>query len=155
MSSLNATNFLATTVFFVVLDISAVACRFCSRLSRRHPVGVDDWICIPALAVVLGCAALLIYGMMFPLEVRGRCVLTTGFHQGISEKIVGYHTEPPTSMQQMIALEESGILMAKVCLVSHRRRVLRMVSRLGTMLLIVPSGFCIFFDDLLRGHHSH
>ena len=49
MAYINGASVTAIGVIFPVVDSFAVAGRFYSRISHNTNLGVDDWICVPAL----------------------------------------------------------------------------------------------------------
>ncbi|OCL14661.1 hypothetical protein AOQ84DRAFT_15099 [Glonium stellatum] len=63
MSTQSPTAVIATAVVLSLLDIIVVGLRFYARRRQRQRVQADDWLTIPALALVLGLAAVLITGV--------------------------------------------------------------------------------------------
>ncbi|KAI1456185.1 hypothetical protein F4805DRAFT_476273 [Annulohypoxylon moriforme] len=51
---------IATVSLFIGLTTVAVALRFASRISRRARIGVDDWLSVAALIVLIGFSVLVI-----------------------------------------------------------------------------------------------
>ena len=49
MSYINGGSIIAIGIVFPVLGAAAVAARFGVRHKRNTALGVDDWLCIPAL----------------------------------------------------------------------------------------------------------
>ena len=49
MTYVNEQTVLAIGVLFIVLGSSAVIARFYVRIVYRMGMGIDDWLCIPAL----------------------------------------------------------------------------------------------------------
>lgn len=62
MSYINGKSVIAIGVLFPALGAAAVTARFYVRRNRKISLGVDDWLCLPALACVTGCAITLIIG---------------------------------------------------------------------------------------------
>lgn len=53
MSIVNETSALAIGILFIVLGILAVSARFGIRWSREQNIGIDDWLCLPALVSLI------------------------------------------------------------------------------------------------------
>ena len=49
MTFVNERSVLAVGVVFIVLGIVAVAARFFVRRKKKNELGIDDWLCLPAL----------------------------------------------------------------------------------------------------------
>ncbi|KAI9792921.1 MAG: hypothetical protein M1816_001243 [Peltula sp. TS41687] len=62
MSYVNEKSVLAIGIIFPVLGLVAVALRFAVRSQRKVSFGVDDWLCLPAVALVVGAGIIMIIG---------------------------------------------------------------------------------------------
>lgn len=49
MAYVNEGSVLAIAILFIVLGTVAVAARFSVRTKRDAALGIDDWLCLPAL----------------------------------------------------------------------------------------------------------
>ena len=52
MTYVNPKSVIAIGVLFPVLGAVAVALRFAVRLRRKNGLGIDDWLCLPALVIM-------------------------------------------------------------------------------------------------------
>ena len=53
MSYINGGSVIAIGVLFPILGTAVVAARFYIRRSRKLQLGLDDWLCLPALVCSL------------------------------------------------------------------------------------------------------
>ena len=53
MTYVNPRSVTACGVLFPILGAIAVALRFATRRRRKVEIGLDDWICIPALVIAM------------------------------------------------------------------------------------------------------
>ena len=97
MTYINVGSVVAIGVLFPVLAVFAVAGRFYSRILRHNGIGLDDWICLPALTFTVASGVILIYGA--------------------SQGIVGYHTTMPNTPVEANRLASQQILLQKLTVV--------------------------------------
>ena len=50
MTYVNGQSVIAVGVLFLILSVVVVCARFYVRLRRKYGLGIDDWLCLPALA---------------------------------------------------------------------------------------------------------
>jgi hypothetical protein len=53
----------ASIIPLLLLDTGAVCLRFYARRKRRQPHQTDDWLTVPALILIFGCASIIFYGV--------------------------------------------------------------------------------------------
>jgi len=54
MMLVNKSSVLAAGILFIFLGVLAVFARFSVRISRKQRIGIDDWLCLPALVRLIG-----------------------------------------------------------------------------------------------------
>lgn len=59
MTYVNAGSVIAIGVLFPLLGIAAVGLRFCYRTRQPVGLGLDDWLCVPALVMLTNTILLL------------------------------------------------------------------------------------------------
>lgn len=74
MPYINPHSILAVGIVFPILGAFTVGARFYIRRNRKLTLGLDDWLCLPALAFVTGCGIIMI--------------------MGAASHTIGYHSQP-------------------------------------------------------------
>ncbi|KAG9242950.1 hypothetical protein BJ878DRAFT_444496 [Calycina marina] len=55
----------AVSIFLIAISVPAVIFRFVARLARHLPLGWDDWLCIPALVMIVAECAINLVSVHF------------------------------------------------------------------------------------------
>ncbi|KAF4630529.1 hypothetical protein G7Y89_g7613 [Cudoniella acicularis] len=116
---------LAAGATFLVLCTIVVALRFSTRLLQKANFGIDDYLTIPSLLLVIGCATVLIIG--------------------VNLRVLAYPTPPPTNVQD--PKDEKSYNFTKV------EKVLRLqmtTSRKVAVLAVFGLGAVALMASLIR-----
>ncbi|KAI4111250.1 MAG: hypothetical protein LQ339_000711 [Xanthoria mediterranea] len=62
MTYVNGKSVIAIGVILPVLGIASILSRFRARVARKAAVGLDDWLCLAALVLEIGCGITIIIG---------------------------------------------------------------------------------------------
>ncbi|KAF7932852.1 uncharacterized protein EAE98_004151 [Botrytis deweyae] len=120
---------LAAGATFLVLCIVFVFLRILTRYLQKTRLGLDDWLTIPALLMVIGCSLVLIIG--------------------VEKKVLAYPTPPPTDLEH--SNDEQSFSFTTVEKLEWAFFLMQILSMGFTKL-----SFIFFFRRIfLTGHRSH
>lgn len=105
MTYVNKESVLAVAILFIILSIASVAIRLYIR-RKKSGLGIDDWLCLPALALVIAEGVIMIIGAVThtvgshsPSNLGPDVALYDGHDQVLLEKL-----EFPFDLIQILAL---------------------------------------------------
>lgn len=105
MTYVNGGSVLAVAILFILLAIAAVIARFNIR-RQKSGLGIDDWLCLPALALVIAEGTIMIIGSVThtvgyhsPPNLGPEIAFYDGSDQILLEKL-----EFPFDLMQILAL---------------------------------------------------
>ena len=111
MTYVNPTGVITCGVLFPILGVIAVALRFMVRRKRKNDLGMDDWICLPALVSLISTAGSL--SLLLQLTATSKKILlwAEGGLQiaGAKTRSFGWHSPSYSSPLEFLKDDEYSV----------------------------------------------